>query len=81
MARDTNGNIGKDNFEFVFSSNLLQRGGVGEGGLPKRSSAEAEIVDLIGRRVLRVFIFAIHNHLYYRFYPLPHLSKRFETSL
>jgi hypothetical protein len=64
------------------SSNLLQRGGVGEeGGPPKRFSAEAKFVDFIGRRVLRVFLFAIHSHLYYRFYPLPHLSKRFETGL
>jgi hypothetical protein len=46
MGRDTNDKIRKDDFEFVFYSNLLQRGGVGEGGPPKRSSADAEILDL-----------------------------------
>ncbi len=37
---------------------------------------EAEFLDVIGTKVLRVFLLAIHIHLYYGFYPPSHaLSK------
>jgi hypothetical protein len=29
---------------------------------------EAEFLDVIGTKVLRVFLLAFHSHLYYRFY-------------
>jgi hypothetical protein len=43
---------------------------------------EAEFLDVIGTKVLRVFFHAFHSHLY-RIPPPPHLSKQkwFETGL
>ncbi len=32
---------------------------------------EAEFVDVIGTKLLRFFLLAIHSHLYYGFYPPP----------
>jgi hypothetical protein len=36
---------------------------------------ETEFVDVIGTKVLRVFLLAIHGHLSYRFYSPPPLRK------
>ncbi len=36
---------------------------------------EAEFLDAIGEKVLRVFLLAIHIHLYYGFCPTPPWSK------
>ena len=45
-------------------------------------STEAEFSDVIGTKVLRVFLIAIHSHLYYGFYPPPLLEQKwFETGL
>ncbi len=45
-----------------------------------RRSAEAEFLDVIGTKVLRVFLLAMHSHLYqWIFLPPPPLSKWFEA--
>jgi hypothetical protein len=36
----------------------------------RETSAEAEFLDVIGTKVLRVFLLAIHSQLYYGFYGL-----------
>jgi hypothetical protein len=40
---------------------------------------EAEFLDIIGTKVLRVFLLAIHCHLYSRILPSPLEQKWFET--
>ncbi len=35
------------------------------------SSTETEFLDVIGTKVLRLHLLAIHSHLYYGFYPTP----------
>ncbi len=47
--------------------------------LPFKCS-EAEILDVIGRKVLRVFLLAIHSHLY-RFDPPPPLPPQGKSGL
>jgi hypothetical protein len=37
-----------------------------EGG---KLRTEAEFLDVIGKKVLRVFLLAIHSHLYYLYFP------------
>jgi hypothetical protein len=36
----------------------------------RETSSEAEFLDVIGTKVLRVFLLAIYSHLYYGFYGL-----------
>jgi hypothetical protein len=43
---------------------------------------EAEFLDVIGAKVFRVFLLAIHSHPYYGFYPPPPLEQKWlETGL
>ncbi len=38
---------------------------------------ETEFLDVIGTKLLRVFLLAIYSHLYYGFYPPPPLEQVF----
>jgi hypothetical protein len=42
---------------------------------------EAEFLDVIGTKVLRVFLLAIHSHLYQRIPPPPPEEKWVDTGL
>ncbi len=44
-------------------------------------SPEAEFLDVIGTKFLRVFLLAIHSHLYQRILPPHPTQKLFETGL
>jgi hypothetical protein len=39
------------------------------------AGTDAEFLDVFGIKVFLLAIHAIHSHLNYGFYPLPHLSK------
>ncbi len=43
----------------------------------KKAQPEAEFLDVIGTKILRIFLLAIHSHLYYGFYSAPLEQKWF----